>query len=59
MNTQQNNTVGIIATGHYLPDSPIDNQHFIHRGLDTTDEWISTRSGIKTRHIAQMKQPVI
>ena len=53
MNTQQNNTVGIIATGHYLPDSPIDNQHFIHRGLDTTDEWISTRSGIKTRHIAQ------
>ena len=52
MNLNQTKPVGIIGLGHYLPDQIIDNQYFVERGLDTSDEWISSRSGIKTRHIA-------
>ncbi|MBZ8119261.1 ketoacyl-ACP synthase III [Roseovarius sp. LXJ103] len=37
--------------GHYLPDRIVPNSHF--EGLiDTTDEWIRTRSGIERRHFA-------
>jgi 3-oxoacyl-[acyl-carrier-protein] synthase-3 len=32
----------------YVPDEVLDNQHFINY-LDTTDEWIRTRSGILER----------
>lgn len=47
-----NNSIGILSTGHYLPDQHVSNQDFVSRGLDTSDEWISSRSGIKTRFIA-------
>lgn len=39
---------GITGVGHYVPDNVIDNQYFASY-LDTTDEWITTRTGIKTR----------
>lgn len=41
----------IIGTGHYLPDQIIENSWFEGK-LDTTDEWIKTRSGIERRHFA-------
>ena len=47
-----NKSIGIVSVGHYLPDQSISNHHFVDRGLDTTPEWIESRSGIKTRHIA-------
>lgn len=37
--------------GHYLPDRIVENSEF-EKTLDTTDEWIRTRSGIERRHIA-------
>ncbi|MGC6367952.1 MAG: beta-ketoacyl-ACP synthase III [Candidatus Marinamargulisbacteria bacterium] len=47
-----NNSVGICGIGHYLPDHVMTNQAFVDRGMDTTPEWIETRTGIQTRHIA-------
>lgn len=41
----------ICATGSYLPENIVDNDAFT-RIVETSDEWIRTRSGIVTRHIA-------
>ncbi|MDD8048334.1 MAG: ketoacyl-ACP synthase III [Thomasclavelia sp.] len=41
----------IIGTGHYLP-SKIINNHYFEQTLDTSDEWIVTRTGIKERRFA-------
>lgn len=40
----------IIGSGSYLPDRLLTNQD-LEKMLDTTDEWITTRTGIKQRHI--------
>ena len=37
--------------GHYLPERIVENAEF-EDTLDTTDEWIRTRSGIERRHFA-------
>lgn len=42
--------------GHYLPDRIVPNAEF-EKTLDTSDEWIRTRSGIERRHFAAEKQP--
>jgi len=41
----------IAGTGGYLPDKVLTN-HDLERLVDTTDEWIYTRTGIRQRHIA-------
>ena len=38
----------ITSVGHYVPDRVIDNK-FFEEYLDTNDEWIVTRTGIKER----------
>jgi 3-oxoacyl-[acyl-carrier-protein] synthase-3 len=43
-------TAAITGVGAYLPDYILDNSE-ISRMVDTSDEWIMTRVGIKTRHI--------
>jgi len=40
----------IIGSGSYLPEKCVTN-HDLERMVDTSDEWITTRTGIKTRHI--------
>lgn len=40
----------IIGSGMYVPDVIADNEDF-SKIVDTSDEWITTRTGIKTRHI--------
>lgn len=37
--------------GHYLPERVVPNSEF-EKSLDTSDEWIRTRSGIERRHFA-------
>lgn len=44
--------LGIIGTGSYLPPKVLTNFD-IEKFLDTSDEWIYTRTGIRTRHIAE------
>jgi 3-oxoacyl-[acyl-carrier-protein] synthase-3 len=41
----------IIGTGHYVPGRPVSNDA-LSRVMDTNDEWIFKRSGIKQRHYA-------
>jgi 3-oxoacyl-[acyl-carrier-protein] synthase-3 len=44
-------TVSIIGTGSYLPEKILTNED-LSRLVDTSDEWITTRTGIKERRIA-------
>ena len=41
----------IRGCGHYLPNRIVKNKFFENK-LDTTDEWIFSRTGIKQRHFA-------
>jgi 3-oxoacyl-[acyl-carrier-protein] synthase III len=41
----------IVGTGGYLPEKVLTN-HDLARMVDTSDEWIATRTGIRQRHIA-------
>ncbi|MFT4078751.1 beta-ketoacyl-ACP synthase III [Rhodomicrobium lacus] len=41
----------VLGCGSYLPERVLTNQD-LARIVDTSDEWISERTGIKTRHIA-------
>ena len=43
----------IAGVGSYLPGQPVSNNDLIQRGVDTSDEWIITRTGIKSRHLAE------
>ena len=45
----------IIGTGSYLPEKILTN-HDLERMVDTSDEWIRTRTGITQRHIAREDQ---
>lgn len=42
----------ILGTGSYLPGPSVENERF-SEFLDTSDEWISTRTGISRRHLSQ------
>lgn len=49
----------IIATGSYLPDKVVTNQALIEQtGIDSSDEWITQRTGIEQRHFAAAEQTV-
>ena len=41
----------IVGTGSYLPQKVLTNRD-LELAVDTTDEWIYTRTGIRQRHIA-------
>ena len=43
--------ITIVGTGSYLPSRLATNEDFM-KIVDTSDEWIVSRTGIKTRHIA-------
>lgn len=43
----------ITATGRYFPEREVPNSYFYEDlGLDTSDEWIVSRTGIRTRRLA-------
>src|SRR3546814_11357333 len=41
----------IVGTGSYLPAQSLSNVQLESR-IDTTDEWIFSRTGIRSRHVA-------
>jgi len=43
----------LIGTGSCLPGSPVSNTDLAARGIDTNDEWIVTRTGIRSRYLAE------
>jgi 3-oxoacyl-[acyl-carrier-protein] synthase-3 len=44
--------VSIVGTGSYAPERVLTNAE-LEKMVDTTDEWIVTRTGIRERHIAR------
>lgn len=48
---QPSRTVSIIGTGSYVPERVLSNAD-LEKLVDTTDIWITTRTGIKERRIA-------
>jgi 3-oxoacyl-[acyl-carrier-protein] synthase III len=47
--------VGIIGTGKYVPERVLTNKE-LEQMVDTNDEWIVTRTGIRERRIAASEQ---
>ena len=43
----------LIGTGSYLPGAPVGNDDLAARGIDTSDEWIVSRTGRRSRHLAE------
>jgi 3-oxoacyl-[acyl-carrier-protein] synthase III len=44
--------ITIIGSGHFVPGDPIPNER-LSRVMETSDEWIQKRTGIKQRHFAE------
>ena len=49
----------ITAIGEHRPAGSLTNDDLAARGVDTTDEWIRTRTGITRRHVAAADETVI
>ncbi|MFD9335441.1 beta-ketoacyl-ACP synthase III [Streptomyces sp. NPDC060028] len=47
----------VVALGHYQPAKVLTNEDLAAM-VDTNDEWIRSRVGIKTRHVAGPDEPV-
>lgn len=47
--------VGIIGTGKYVPERILTNQE-LEQMVETNDEWIVTRTGIKERRLASVEE---
>ncbi|MDO3410738.1 beta-ketoacyl-ACP synthase III [Saccharibacillus sp. CPCC 101409] len=47
--------VGVIGTGKYVPERILNNAE-LEKMVDTNDEWIVSRTGIRERHIAAPEQ---
>ncbi len=45
----------VLGTGMYVPANKVDN-HRLSKVMDTSDEWIQQRTGIVTRHFADLDQ---
>lgn len=50
-------SVGIVGTGSYVPEKILTNAD-LEKMVETNDEWIVSRTGIKERHIADPETPV-
>ncbi len=47
----------VVALGHYQPAKVLTN-HDLAGMVDTSDEWITSRVGIRTRHVGGPDEPV-
>jgi 3-oxoacyl-[acyl-carrier-protein] synthase III len=55
MASEQGTHSRILSTGAYAPERVLTN-HDLEKLVDTSDEWISERTGIKQRHIARVDE---
>lgn len=42
----------IAGTGSYLPGQPVSNDDLVKQGIDTSHDWIVSRTGIERRYLA-------
>jgi 3-oxoacyl-[acyl-carrier-protein] synthase-3 len=54
-NVSQNGSIGVTGVGSYVPEKVMTNDD-IAELVETSDEWITERTGIKERHIADPGQ---
>src|SRR3954454_186331 len=54
-NVSQNGSIGITGVGSYVPERVMTNDD-LSKLVETSDEWIVERTGIKQRHIAEPGQ---
>jgi len=52
MKTDKMDTIRMLGTGSYVPPRVLTNQDLVATGLDTSDEWISKRTGVRERRVA-------
>jgi 3-oxoacyl-[acyl-carrier-protein] synthase-3 len=52
MKTDNMETIRILGTGSYVPPRILTNQDLVAMGLDTSDEWITKRTGVRERRVA-------
>jgi 3-oxoacyl-[acyl-carrier-protein] synthase-3 len=45
-------TIRMLGTGSYVPPRVLTNDDLVATGLDTSDEWISKRTGVRERRVA-------
>ena len=45
-------TIRILGTGSYVPPKILTNDDLVAQGLDTSDEWIRKRTGVRERRVA-------
>jgi len=55
MKKENRRRIKIIGTGFYVPDRILTNQD-LEKIVDTSDEWITTRTGIKERRVVSEDQ---
>jgi 3-oxoacyl-[acyl-carrier-protein] synthase-3 len=55
MKPKRDRRIKIVGAGFYVPDKVLTNAD-LEKMVDTSDEWITTRSGIKERRIASPDQ---
>ncbi|MCM8612211.1 beta-ketoacyl-ACP synthase III [Accumulibacter sp.] len=46
----------ITGVGSFLPGPPVSNDDLARRGIETNDDWIASRTGIRFRHLAEEGQ---
>jgi 3-oxoacyl-[acyl-carrier-protein] synthase-3 len=51
-------TVGVVGLASYIPPKQLTNAD-LEKMVDTSDEWITTRTGIKVRHIVENETPSV
>jgi len=52
MKTDTTATIRILGTGSYVPPKILTNEDLVTMGLDTSDEWITKRTGVRERRVA-------
>lgn len=55
LNDSHENHISIVGTGYYVPNHIMTNSDW-ERLVDTTDDWIVSRTGIRKRHIANASE---
>lgn len=53
METADSSAIRVLGTGSYLPPRVLTNRDIEAMGLDTSDEWIVRRTGVRERRIAE------
>jgi len=58
MNDSFQTTARIAGIGYYLPEKVLTNAD-LEKIVDTSDEWITTRTGIRTRHVVAEDEALV